>query len=94
VLRRKRAMATLTLYLVARASGVVPARAARSRSDRGSRRQLASQLASSSCSGVAGEECVAGDLLDVADLVIEQDVGEFVGDVAVGARLPAAPAMG
>jgi hypothetical protein len=37
---------------------------------------------------------VAGDLLDVADLVIEQDVGEFVGDVAVGARLPAAPAMG
>ena len=35
--------------------------------------------------GVAGDESVAGELLDFPDVVVEQDVGEFVGDVAVGA---------
>lgn len=35
--------------------------------------------------GVAGKEGVAGELLDLADVVIEEDVGKLVGDVAVGA---------
>ena len=35
--------------------------------------------------GVAGDEGVAGDLLDFPDVVVKQDVGEFVADVAVGA---------
>ncbi len=35
--------------------------------------------------GIAGDEGVAGELLDFPDVVVEQDVGEFVADVAVGA---------
>jgi hypothetical protein len=35
--------------------------------------------------GVAGDERVAFDLLDCPDVVVEQDVGKFVADVAVGA---------
>ena len=35
--------------------------------------------------GVAGDEGVAGDLLDFPDVVVKQDLGEFVADVAVGA---------
>jgi hypothetical protein len=35
--------------------------------------------------GIAGEERVACELLDFADVVVEKEMGEFVADVAVGA---------
>ena len=35
--------------------------------------------------GVAGDEGVAGELVDFPDVMVEQDVGEFVAYVAVGA---------
>jgi hypothetical protein len=52
LLSLNRAMWSLTWYLAAIASALVPVSASRSRRGRGSRRQPASQVASSSCSGL------------------------------------------
>jgi hypothetical protein len=84
VLSLNLAMGSLTWYVAAMASALVPLYASRSRRGREGRRQPASQVASSSCSGLQMMK-VACELLEFADVVIEQDVGEFVADVAVSA---------
>jgi len=83
VLSLNLAMWGLTWYLSAMSSALVPLYASRSSRERGSRsirpaRWLLFLL------GVAGDEGVARDLLDFPDIVVEQDVGNFVSYVTVG----------
>ena len=53
------------------------------RSARGKSRQPASQFASYLLLWVAGEEGVAADLLQFPDIMVEEDMGDFVGNVTV-----------
>src|SRR5215470_570166 len=90
-------MARLTCYLAARFSGVVPTRAARSRSGRGSRRQPASQLASSSCSGlqvrkVCPASCWTSRTQDLLGSVQVAALGEQVGQLHGGSPVAGAGA--